>query len=738
MNGSVLTIGGSIDADTARVYRNPTELTFTDAASSLSSWSATLPVETELEAALFDEIYIYHNDAVLFRGELESFDTNYGDGTTTVSGRGILVTLDRRTQRVTYTDTTVYEALKDAWASTPYEATILPPNRGAYNELFASGYELGGFVGHSYEDARVIDGDVVVRDNTLEFQERSVDLDDTLSNTQAATVRLDSPATQFGLIVETTEPIQDLKVTLKDRYNDGRQDPYENEEVVIDTVSHTVPQRYHVFDYEFSSPVEYLRPAINSQDEVFAIKQIELFSIDPTGFTTIDELEIDGTQFEVLQELHDLGAYEFTVRDYDTVSVASFPVGTLGAQPSWRTIESTRKIDYTDYANRVTVHGETLSDGSVNTATKTDADEVARLNDRGVGDDGVIERFEKNPELTTQAEVASRAERLLAESVSARRESGSVEIAPTHVAPGYSYSIGSWGDAFPYGGQLGTSSLYFDGDGVVESDWGSSDDDYSNGGTWTFSFNIHPQALDTLGDDAYQVLLHFEDDLEFGEFATGFVRVYGDGSVAIGTVEDEETRTRTEPNVVTDGQAQRLTVVWGRNAPARTVYVDGILEATFSEYASAPLAISKNRRYWIGNDSDGSHGYVGGMDDIRLWINDAKQQDWIREHYDTDIINAPTTPGFESNISDDMGGYIRCNDFTTPNSVTVDGVAQRKNNIAGDVSGAAFQDNVGQLEEVRYSLGRGDTMTLDFDIRGRLDTELLQAQRASRSNRRLL
>jgi len=738
MNGSVLTIGGTLDADTATVYRNPTELTFTDAASSLSSWSATLPVETELASALFDEIYIYHNGDVLFRGELESFDTNYGDGTTTVSGRGVLIDLDRRTQTVTYSDTTVYEALKDAWASTPYEATILPPNRGAYDETFASGYELGGFVGHSYDDARVINPDVVVRDNTLEFENRSIALDDTLSNEQGATVRLDSVASQFGLIVETTEPIQELTVELKHRYNDGRQRTDENEEVVTDTVSHTTPQRYHVFDYEFTNPADYLRPVIKSDDGPFSIKQFELFSIDPTGFTTIDELEITGTQFEVLQELHDLGAYEFTVRDYETVDISAFPIGTLGSQPSWRTIESTQKIDYTNYANRVTVHGKTLSDGTVNTATKTDADEVARLNSRGVGDDGVIERFEKNPDLKTQAEVASRATRLLSESVSERQESGSVEIAPTHVAPGYSYTVGSWGDAFPYGGQLGTSSLYFDGDSVVRSDWGSSGDDYTDGGKWTFSFNIHPQGLETLGDDEYQVLLHFADDLEFGEIATGFVRVYGDGSVAIGTVEDPDTRTRTEPNVVTNGQAQRLTIVWGRNASARTVYVDGILEATFSEYVAAPIAIEKNRAYWIGNDTDESHGYVGGMDDIRLWINDAKQQGWIREHYDTDIINAETTSGFESNISDDMGGYIRCNDFTTPDSITVDGVAQRKNNIAGTVTGAEFQDNVGQLQEVRYSLGRGDTVTLDFDIRGRLDTELLQAQRASRSNRRLL
>jgi hypothetical protein len=128
---------------------------------------------------------------------------------------------------------------------------------------------------------------------------------------------------------------------------------------------------------------------------------------------------------------------------------------------------------------------------------------------------------------------------------------------------------------------------------------------------------------------------------------------------------------------------------------------------------------------------DGTHGFVGGIDDVRLWTAARKSDDWIFEYYNEDLIEAGAT-------LDGIGGYLRFDDFANPDDIVIDGVAQEANGIESTVTGAEFQDATGQLEEVQYALGAGDTITLDFDISGRIDTELIRTQRASRSNRRSL
>jgi len=724
MNGSVLTIGGEYGDDTATSFSNLDELTFTDAASSLGSWRATLPSNTDFSELLFEPVYIYHDNEVLFRGELESFETDYTAGTTQLAGRGVLVDLDRRTQTVTYTNTTVYEALTDAWASTPYDVNVYPPNRGVFDETYATQLahtSLWSFDGDSATS--VLNPDVTITpDGRVEFTAPNVTLDEKRSGSQGPAMYADEPVTRFGVIIETVEPIQSLTVTLKSRAGGGLDAG--NIEVVSDTVSYDTPQRFHVFDFELTQSNTLFRLALETGAETFSITRTEAFSVNPDGFANIDELELTGTQFENLQELHDTGAYTFAVRDFETLDIAAFPVNTVAGQPAWDVVDSTRTLDYANYANQVTVHGKTLSDGTINTATRTNQAEVNRLANLGVGDDGVIANFEKNTEVQTQSEVDSRAERLLEESVNERDESGSLEIAPQHIAPGFTYPVSNWGHAFPYGGQIGASSLYFDGDSYVDSAFGQD-----GTGDWTFEFLIHPQQLLTLGDDAYQTVFQFED----GDLYQPYVRIYGDGSVAFGDGNiDAGAVSRTDPGVIEDGYAQRLSVVFGGNQyPDRRVYVDGQRVATFDNYEVTIGDANQSTPYRIGADLDGTHGFVGGIDDVRLWTAARKHDDWIFEHYNEDLIEVGAA-------LDGIAGYLRFDDFARPDDIVIDGIAQQANGIEATVTGAEFQDATGQLEEVQYSLGSGDTITLDFDISGRIDTELIRTQRASRSNRRSL
>jgi hypothetical protein len=722
MSDTVLTIGGELGDDSATTYENLNSLQFTDAASSMGSWTATVPYESSFAESIFEDVYIYHNSEMLFRGELESFDTNYASGTTSVSGRGVLVALDRRTTSVAYSNTTVYDALQDAWDGTQYDVNVLPPNRGLSDETYIT---QGG-----HRNLWSYDGDSITKiqnDNveatpqgTLKSTDTNVTLDESVGGEQQASIRTGTNVGRVGMILETVEPVQSLTVKLKSR--DGWELDSTNVEVVSDSVSYDTPQRFHIFDFQLSQSNEYFRPVLENGNELLEVRRNEVFAVDPAGYATVDNLELDGTEFEILQELHDAGAYTFAVRDFDTLDISAFPVNTVAGQPDWRVVDSTRTLDYTDYANRVTVHGRTRDDGSKNTATKTNSAEVSRLSARGVGDDGVIERFEKTADIETQSEVDSRAERLLEESVNERDESGSLEIAPQHIAPGFTYSVSNWGEAFPYGGQIGTSSLYFDGNSYVEAEF-RDEAQYS----YTYEFVIHPQELLELGDGEYQTLFEFKE----GAYGSKqYVRVYGDGSVLFGEGSEGGNRaTRAPPGTISNNHPQRLSVVLG-SFPDRRVYVDGQLEVEFDDFEAVTSQIESGETYRIGADLDGNHGFVGGMDDVRIWNDAAKSGDWIFEHHNEDLIEAGVD-------LDGIAGYFRFDDFANPDSVQIDGIPEA-DGPESSITGAEFQSTTGQLEEVQYSLGSGETIALDFDISGRIDTELVRTQRVSRSNRRSL
>jgi hypothetical protein len=191
--------------------------------------------------------------------------------------------------------------------------------------------------------------------------------------------------------------------------------------------------------------------------------------------------------------------------------------------------------------------------------------------------------------------------------------------------------------------------------------------------------------------------------------------------------------TRTDPGVLHDGDAQRLSIVWHNDT--RRVYLDGQLEAEYSgsnpdEYDQL-VVDAESSSCTIGADGDGNHNYTGGIDDLRFWVDTApRSQAEIRETSHIDLLET------EADLSA-MPVYFRFDDMTDPSTFVNDGdVAQYNTDTTN--AGAEYQDAFGQLEEVQYTLGTGDTISLDFDISGRIDTELIKTQRVSRSNRRSL
>lgn len=107
-----------------------------------------------------------------------------------------------------------------------------------------------------------------------------------------------------------------------------------------------------------------------------------------------------------------------------------------------------------------------------------------------------------------------------------------------------------------------------------------------------------------------------------------------------------------------------------------------------------------------------------------------RSQSEIRATYDVDLLET------EANLSA-MPVYFRFEDMSDPTTFINDGDVAQYNTDTNN-AGAEYQDAFGQLEEVQYSLGTGETISPDFDISGRIDTELIKTQRTSRSNRRSL
>ena len=314
---------------------------------------------------------------------------------------------------------------------------------------------------------------------------------------------------------------------------------------------------------------------------------------------------------------------------------------------------------------------------------------------------------------------------MLDESVTERDESGTLEIAPEYVAPGFTYPVSNWGDAFRYGSQIGTNALYFDGDSHIEFAFNHT---FSGpeGGVWTNEFLLHPECVASMSADEYVTLFRADD-----ETSRGVIRLRGDGSVEFGNPASSDGLSHTEPHTIRDEQAQRLSVTWGVDANERRVYVDGQLEATFSwpSYTAITLSTDDPLTYRLGADDEGDHGYLGGMDDVRFWADsEARSQQAIFETRDKDLLETET----------DLTAlpiYFRFDDMSDSTSVINDG---NSTDYETTVVGAEYQDAFGQLEEVQYSLGTGDTISLDFDISGRIDTELIKTRRVSRSNRRSL
>jgi hypothetical protein len=883
MSGYELTIGGPRDDSSSDVYQNLLDLSISENPTAKNSWSASIPYDRSFEDGLLAEIFIYYEGDTIFRGILESVESSFDGSETTLSGRGVLVELAYETEVLTYSDTTVYEALKDYWANhTHFDPIVHPPNRDVHNESYVATSEIRGIFSfdnspagvvddpHAYaeksqlqlhrmnytEDASVetmntsgsdvpnsaysndtglrleTDGYVEydysadfdnsdygwyvrlqssstsatldfyingthVRTWSLDIQSISHEWLDILNDSRLSSVNsapssltenptlrvevsglatdewvdfdamsatyeatgdytlpsstntdnvyegpewypqntlvdgepddgyngrlLDSETDRLWLLVETLDPVAELTADMK-CMNTG--------EVVTETVSHDSPRTTHIFDYSFSNPGDEFAQKLyidgeqpdtqSSSGETTApsVSRFEFFVSDTSKHVRIDNTEFSGTKMEILEEIHDLGSYHATVTDYENHGVESFGQGTLNDEPFWRITSDDRTLDYSDYANKVTVESARLDDGTVNRATASDQDEIDVIG-------RTVHKFEKNPDMETADEVSTRAERLLEEKINERDESGSLEAVPMPVDVGYTYPVTPWSDVFRYGGRVGVNALELDPtDGEADYvRWDGTGID-STPDIHTFEYLIYPRGLAELGDDEYQTL---HSGYTEWSFETDVVRLYGDGSVELPY--DNDNIVRSDPGVVNNRDTQRLSIVWGSDDDVQTAkfYVDGELKDKKEHTISYPW---EDVNYQIlGCDTSNNHAFDGGLDDVRLWYGEERTQSEIDRFKHEDLVEHP-----EADLTN-LPIYLRFDDHSDTSTARIDGGDEYIGNLpTPEIHGATYEASFGQLEEVQYSLGDDASMSLKFDISGRVDTELIKMRNDVRRN----
>lgn len=150
----------------------------------------------------------------------------------------------------------------------------------------------------------------------------------------------------------------------------------------------------------------------------------------------ITESTYEGSDLEILQQLHNEGRMRFTI-EHDTGAswfAYSYPDGgQVQSQPSWTKISTTKHTDIEDMYNEVTVRGSRDDDGNRFTITVEDSTSISNF--------GREHWDEKNPELQSQTEVERVARQILKRKVKQSNVTAEREIVSLDLDAGFAYPI---------------------------------------------------------------------------------------------------------------------------------------------------------------------------------------------------------------------------------------------------------------------------------------------------------
>lgn len=159
-------------------------------------------------------------------------------------------------------------------------------------------------------------------------------------------------------------------------------------------------------------------------------------TIDGNDVPVITDKTYQGSDLEILQELHSEGRMRYTVtHSKNNKNVDSYPVGSIvKSQPDWTVISTKRVHDIgSRYSNHITVRGQRDTDGNRLKTTISDSD--------GITEFGQIHWDEKRPDAETQTEVERIARQILKRHLQESDVTAVREIPSIDIQPGYSYPV---------------------------------------------------------------------------------------------------------------------------------------------------------------------------------------------------------------------------------------------------------------------------------------------------------
>lgn len=171
-----------------------------------------------------------------------------------------------------------------------------------------------------------------------------------------------------------------------------------------------------------------------------AISDWEL-SILGDNLAVIEDQNYTGDYLKILQELHEFANMRFTILHQEDGSrvAESYGAGQEPRERTWHPENRTREVDASGYKNRIVVRGARKDDGS---GERYRGEAKAEGAIEALGEYSLVVT---DPSLRTDDDCESKARGLLDERMSEGSLTGSHEITPQLVDPGYRYPIEEWG-----------------------------------------------------------------------------------------------------------------------------------------------------------------------------------------------------------------------------------------------------------------------------------------------------
>ena len=162
--------------------------------------------------------------------------------------------------------------------------------------------------------------------------------------------------------------------------------------------------------------------------------------VDADDLGIFEDREFSGNYYELLQEMHNQSGLVFRAPpDEDTLKAETFEKGSITDDVDWTRLSFEREFDVTNYANSVTVVGESDTDGDDRPVVKTKSEsEIERI---GQEITAFIEARE-----TSRPTLRNIARNELSSRLTADELGGTLEIVPRRLKPGYLYHVPAFDD----------------------------------------------------------------------------------------------------------------------------------------------------------------------------------------------------------------------------------------------------------------------------------------------------